>query len=87
MAAALRLGGNEVNPNDPPARGRHYQLPAIPSWRFIAANDLGYFEGSVVERIVGWQHNGGVADLRKARQTLDRLIELETADVDPDPTA
>ena len=41
----------------------------------------------MVERIVGWQHNGGVDDLRKARQTLDRLIELETADVDPDPTA
>lgn len=73
--------------NDHPARGRHYQLPAIPSWRFIAANHLGYFEGSVVERIVGWQHNGGVDDFRKARQILDRLIELETADVDPHPTA
>lgn len=76
-----------MSANEHQVRGRHYQLQAIPSWRFIAANHLGYFEGSVVERIVGWQHNGGVDDLRKARHYLDKLIELETADVDPHPSA
>jgi hypothetical protein len=47
-------------------------------WDYIAANNLGYFEGNVVKYVSRWRDKGGIEDLRKARHYLDKLIELET---------
>lgn len=87
MAATARLGGDDVSANDHQVRGRHYQLRAIQPWDFIAAHGLNFFEGNIVKYVTRWRHKGGVDDLRKARHYLDKLIELETADVDLDPSA
>lgn len=76
-----------MSANDHQVRGRHYQLRAIQPWDFIAAHGLNFFEGNIVKYVTRWRHKGGVDDLRKARHYLDKLIELETADVDLDPSA
>lgn len=57
--------------------GDHYRRMAIQPWDFIAANGIGYFEGSAIAYIARWRHKGGVEDLRKAVHYLNKLIELE----------
>lgn len=60
----------------PPLVGdNHYDLPIQP-WDYIAANQLGFFEGNVVKYVTRWKRKNGVEDLRKARHYLDKLIEL-----------
>jgi hypothetical protein len=58
--------------------GSHYKTKGVQPWDYIAANNLGYFEGNVVKYVSRWRDKGGVEDLRKARHYLDKLIELET---------
>lgn len=57
--------------------GSHYKEKAIEPWDFIAANNLGYFEGNIVKYVSRWRDKSGVEDLRKARHYLDKLIELQ----------
>jgi hypothetical protein len=56
--------------------GNHYSKHKIQPWDYVAANDLGYFEGSIVKYITRWRDKGGVEDLKKARHFLDKLIEV-----------
>lgn len=57
--------------------GSHYKTKAIQPWDFIAANDLGFFEGNVIKYVSRWRDKGGVDDLRKAQHYLQKLIELQ----------
>ena len=57
--------------------GDHYKEKPIQPWDFIAANQLGYFEGNIVKYVSRWKDKGGINDLKKARHYLDKLIELE----------
>lgn len=63
--------------NDIQEGGDHYRLKPIQPWDFIAANNIGYFEGNVIKYVSRWKDKAGVADLRKARHYLDKLIELQ----------
>lgn len=65
--------------NDDQVGGTHYKQKVIQPWDFIAANELGYFEGNVVKYVSRWKDKGGVQDLQKAYHYLGKLIELETA--------
>lgn len=56
--------------------GDHYREKTIQPWDFIAANQLGYFEGNIVKYVSRWKCKGGINDLKKARHYLDKLIEL-----------
>ena len=58
--------------------GDHYKSKHIQPWDYIAANNLGYFEGNVVKYVSRHREKGGVDDLRKAAHYLQKLIELET---------
>lgn len=57
--------------------GRHYKdlqpqpLSVLHSWR------LPYAEGSAIYYILRWRRKGGLEDLKKAKHTLELLIELE----------
>lgn len=62
--------------NDRQVGGSHYKDKAIQPWDYIAANNLGYFEGNVVKYVSRWQQKEGVTDLLKARHYLDKLIQL-----------
>jgi len=65
--------------NESQVDGTHYKQLEIEPWDYIAANNLGFFEGSVVKYVTRWDRKGGVADLRKAKHFLEKLIEVETA--------
>ena len=60
--------------------GEHYKNNVIEPWNFIAANNLGYFEGSAIKYITRWRSKGGIADIQKAIHFLEKLIELESLD-------
>jgi len=63
--------------------GDHYKKQVIQPWDYIAANQLGYFEGNVVKYVSRWKDKGGVEDLRKARHYIDKLIELNISSIEP----
>lgn len=53
----------------------HYKSTIDP-YAFALANDLGGLEMNVVKYVTRWKKKNGVEDLKKARNTLDRLIEF-----------
>lgn len=66
-------------PGDVQIGGNHYQGCAIQPIEYILANDLPFIEGSIVKYVTRWKTKGGVEDLRKARNYIDRLIEAAEA--------
>lgn len=67
-----------MNANEIQVGGTHYKGKSIQPWDYIAANDIGYFEGNIIKYISRWKDKGGVDDLKKARHYLDKLIELKS---------
>jgi hypothetical protein len=66
--------------------GTHYAAMAIQPWAALDAwltpeQRIGYYLGEAIVYLARYnataQGKGGLSDLRKARHTLDRLIELE----------
>jgi hypothetical protein len=66
-----------MSANETQVSGSHYKTKTIQPWDYIAANELGYFEGNVVKYVSRWRDKGGIDDLRKAQHYLEKLIELE----------
>ena len=64
-----------MNANEIQVAGSHYKTKAIQPWDYIAANELGYFEGNIVKYVSRWREKGGVEDLKKAQHYLQKLIE------------
>ena len=69
-----------MSANEIQVAGSHYKTKAIQPWDYIAANELGYFEGNIVKYVSRWRDKGGVQDLLKAQHYLDKLIELQNKD-------
>lgn len=67
-----------------PIKPHHYTRLKIEPWDYVAANNMGYFEGSVIKYVSRWREKNGVEDLKKARAFLDKLIEVELAAVKKD---
>ncbi|MCE7073709.1 DUF3310 domain-containing protein [Dyadobacter sp. CY327] len=61
--------------NDNQVDGQHYRK-SIQVWDFIAANELDYFQGNVVKYSCRFKDKNGIADLKKARHYLDKMIEM-----------
>ena len=57
---------------------------AIGPWDVWSEYGMNAFEGAVLKYLLRWRDKGGVEDLKKARHTLDKLIELEEAKGDPE---
>lgn len=55
--------------------GDHYKKVKIQPWEYIAANDLDYWQGTILKYIHRWRDKNGLDDLEKARHTLDAYIE------------
>ena len=64
--------------SDRQVAGTHYVTRAMQPWDYIAANNLGYFEGNVVKYVSRCPDKGGVEDLRKAAHYLQKLIEINS---------
>jgi hypothetical protein len=58
--------------------GTHYVNKGIQPWDYIAANNLDFFQGSVVKYVTRFREKGGIKDLEKAKHFINKLIELET---------
>lgn len=57
--------------------GKHYKKCAIQPWDYVLANDLDYFQGSIIKYDTRWRDKGGVEDLRKASHFLEKYIEVK----------
>lgn len=62
--------------------GTHYKV-AIQHWDFVAAYNLGYFEGQITKYVTRWRKKNGAQDLQKARHFTLKLIELAKAGYKP----
>lgn len=67
-----------MSANDEQFGGTHYKKLGIQPWDYIAANGIGYFEGTAIKYLSRWKSKGGVEDLKKAIHFIEKLIELET---------
>lgn len=57
--------------------GSHYKAMKIQPAEYCHANHIEKLEGDVIAYVSRWRMKNGIEDLRKARHTLDLLIELE----------
>ena len=57
--------------------GDHYKHLAIQPFLYCEMNRLSKLEGDVVAYVTRWRKKGGVEDLRKAKHSIDLLIEIE----------
>jgi len=57
--------------------GQHYKGKAIEPWDYVAANNLGFFEGNAIKYLTRWRDKGGIEDLKKAQHYIQKLIEVE----------
>lgn len=60
--------------------GSHYSQMAIQPAEYCHRNGIGKLEGDVIAYVSRWRTKNGVEDLRKARHTLDLMIEMESSD-------
>ena len=70
-----------MSANDTQHGGTHYKTKAIEPWDYIAANDIGFFEGNAIKYLTRWRDKEGIQDLKKAQHYIQKLIEIETAKV------
>jgi hypothetical protein len=74
----------EQKPSDRQVGGEHYRQRSIQPWDIWAEYGMNAFEGAALKYLLRWRDKGGVEDLKKARHTLDKLIEIEEAKGDPE---
>ena len=68
----------KMSANEKQIGGDHYRLKPMQPWDFVAANNIGFFEGNAIKYLARWKEKGGVDDLRKAVHYIEKLIEIET---------
>ena len=68
----------QVPANTKQIAGDHYKGKGIQPWDYVAANNLGYFEGTAIKYLTRWKDKGGVDDLKKAVHFIEKLIELQS---------
>lgn len=54
---------------------KHYNN-GIEMWDYAVSQNLDFLEGNVVKYVTRWRHKNGMQDLMKAKQYLDKLIEV-----------
>jgi hypothetical protein len=54
---------------------KHYNK-GIEMWDYAYTHNLDFFEGNIVKYVTRWKEKNGVEDLHKAKQYLDKLIDL-----------
>jgi hypothetical protein len=64
--------------------GDHYVKQAIQPWDYIVANKIGFLAGCAIKYISRYNSPGagGIRDLEKAKHFLEKLIEVETQEIE-----
>lgn len=63
--------------NDEQVGGTHYKGQIIEHWDFALMHDMPYMEAQIFKYVLRWKKKNGIADLRKARHFIEKLIEWE----------
>jgi len=66
--------------------GDHYKNMKIQPAEYILANNLGKYEGDVIEKISRWKSKGGIEDLKKAQQAIQIIIDWQKSTIQDDHT-
>ena len=66
-----------ISTNERVVHPLHYNK-GIEMWDYAHSHKLDFFEGNIVKYVTRWKHKNGIEDLKKAKQYLDKLIELES---------
>ena len=64
-------------PTDTQVGGSHYMSYKIQPIEYTLANNLNFCQGNVVKYITRYKDKNGAEDLKKAKQYLDKLINIE----------
>lgn len=73
-----------VKPKQPPSAlavqvaGDHYKKLKIQPMEYSMANRLDACQHTIIKYVTRFRDKGGIADLEKAKHTIDLLIELES---------
>lgn len=74
------ISNNDVAPaSERQVGGEHYRKHRIQVWDIWKEYDLNAFEGAIIKYVLRHRDKNGIEDLKKARHTLDALIEFEEA--------
>ena len=57
--------------------GDHYRKLPIQPFRYSMENGLDPMQHTIIKYVTRFRDKGGIADLEKAKQTIDLLIEWE----------
>ncbi len=52
----------------------HYNQ-GIECWDYIVSHNMCFLQGNIIKYVTRYQDKGGLEDLRKAQQYLDKLIQ------------
>lgn len=52
----------------------HYNK-GIECWDYITSHNMGFLEGNIIKYVTRYKHKDGKADLLKAKEYLDKLLE------------
>lgn len=74
-APDTKVTTKKTNASNEQVAGDHYKKCSIQPWDYTIANDLDYFQGSIIKYVTRWKDKGWVEDLYKARHFLDKYIE------------
>ncbi len=70
-----------MSANDRQPGGTHYKDRTIQPWDYIVANNIGFLAGNIIKYVTRYPHKNGLEDLKKAQHYLEKLIEVEEANV------
>ena len=77
------MAGNKLSKEDPINHPNHYNInkdgeKAIETFSYIRSWKMDYPESNIVKYVTRWKDKNGIEDLKKAKQYLDKLIDLQT---------
>lgn len=65
---------------------KHY-TKGIECWDYTTSHDMGFLDGNVVKYVTRYKYKDGLQDLKKAKQYLEKLIQVETERLNADPNS
>jgi len=55
---------------------KHYNK-GIECWDYVESHNMGFSQGNVVKYVTRYKHRDGLKDLKKAKEYLEKLIDIE----------
>jgi len=55
----------------------HYNVGKTEMWDYADQHGLDFFTGNIVKYVTRWKHKNGIQDLKKAKQYLDKYIQIQ----------